>query len=157
MVPTSENGGGSISCLRGGGGFSGTGSLTTTAGGGRREGEKIGRSRVTGNCVSGMPQSGLALCARSGEACGAATRIVVTGSAKAGDSGGSPAARASSDRSASSASPATATAATAAEGQSRCRVSPRTSPLAGYCEQHPQLSAFRTGARERRLHHQLVD
>src|SRR5882724_9399054 len=92
MVPTRDNCGGAISFFRGGGGDL-TGACSATAGGGGRlDGEKIGRSRVTDNCVSGMAHNGLALGVRSGAtwgaAWGAATRTVVTGSAGSGDSAG---------------------------------------------------------------------
>src|SRR5580704_17714993 len=79
MVPTSE------SCGRSGGFGACTGTATTTAagatavGGGRREAEKIGRSRVADSCLRGIPHNGLAFgccpaCATSGccagEGCG---------------------------------------------------------------------------------------
>ena len=60
-VPTSESSG-----LCGPAGFGGTltgaaaGGPTTADVSGRREGEKIGRSRVLDNCLSGMAHSGLA-------------------------------------------------------------------------------------------------
>src|ERR1700761_8343956 len=87
MVPTSDSDGGSICTLPGGGGLTGAGLSATATGGGRREGEKIGRSRVPDNCVSGTPHSGLALSACCGAAGGAVTRTVVTGSGAVGGSG----------------------------------------------------------------------
>src|SRR5882757_8480622 len=105
MVPTKDNGGGSISFLRGGGGLTGVGSAATASGGGRREGENIGRSRVPDNCVSGTPHSGLALSVRCGVAGGAVTRTVVTGSEAVGDSGSGVTDRDTSVNSPSSASP----------------------------------------------------
>ena len=65
MVPTR------LSCGRSGSlGFGTAIALGATTGatagaGGRREGEKIGRSRVTCNCASGMAHNGLALGVRS--------------------------------------------------------------------------------------------
>src|ERR1700761_1232818 len=90
MVPTSDKGGGWISFLRGGG-LTTTDAVSATTGGGRRDGEKIGRSRVPDNCVSGIAHSGLALIVFAGEAAGATTRTVVTGSAGAEAVRGDPA------------------------------------------------------------------
>src|SRR4029077_20215424 len=61
MVPTK------VSCGRSGSFDLGTATTfgaivgVTAGAGGRREGEKIGRSRVTANCESGMAHNGLAL------------------------------------------------------------------------------------------------
>src|SRR5277367_6567401 len=65
MVPTSESGGCSGSF-----GFGGTITLDTVTAdvgnaGGRRDGKKMGRSRVTENCLSGIAHSGLAPSTRS--------------------------------------------------------------------------------------------
>jgi hypothetical protein len=49
-----------------GGGAAATGTGATAGGGGRREGEKIGRSRVVASVASGIVHRGLALLARSG-------------------------------------------------------------------------------------------
>lgn len=66
-MPTNDNGGrsirGGLGC--GGGGLV-AGTAATAGGGGRRDGEKIGRSRVFDKEVSGTAHSGLALTARSG-------------------------------------------------------------------------------------------
>jgi hypothetical protein len=55
----------------------------TAGGGGRRDGEKIGRSRVMGNCESGIAHNGLALSARSdaGAAGGGEETTTCTGAA----------------------------------------------------------------------------
>ena len=75
------------------------GSAATAVGGGRRDGEKIGRSRVADNCADGIAHKGLALCARSGVGGGATTRTVVTGGTTGtAITAGDPAARASSAR-----------------------------------------------------------
>src|ERR1700723_1657344 len=68
MVPTRE----SCACS-GSVGFGGAtpfATVTTDAAGagGRRDGRKIGRSRVTENCLSGISHSGLALSVRSAAA-----------------------------------------------------------------------------------------
>src|ERR1700731_3249555 len=107
MVPTRESWGGSI--FRGGD-LASTGSAAIAAGGGRREGEKIGRSRVTENRLSGTAHNGLALGGRAGEPGGATTPTAVTGSAGVEDTAGGLLGRASSPRSASSASLDTAAA-----------------------------------------------
>jgi len=63
-VPTNAKGGRST---RGGDGGGADGAATVTgicAGGGRRDGEKIGRSRVLDSVASGIAQSGLALSGR---------------------------------------------------------------------------------------------
>jgi hypothetical protein len=75
MVPSSANDG----CSGGGGGggaaTGGTnGRLATIGGGGRREGEKIGRSRVLANCFNGIAHNGFPLAA-----CGAVERAVPAG------------------------------------------------------------------------------
>src|SRR5579862_8888509 len=64
IVPTSDNGGCSGSFGLGTTTFA---TVTVDGGGagGRRDGRKIGRSRVTVNCLSGIPHSGLALSGRS--------------------------------------------------------------------------------------------
>src|SRR3954453_18637916 len=52
----------------------------TAGAGGRREGENIGRSRVTANCESGMAHSGLPLSVRStaGAGCGEGGAVICT-------------------------------------------------------------------------------
>src|ERR1700722_3302155 len=102
MVPTRTSCGASGSFLRATGALTIAGSAATAEGGGRRDGEKIGRSRVADNWANGIAHSGLALCTRSGAGPvgGATTRTAVT----AGD----PAAWVSSERPASRASPETA-------------------------------------------------
>jgi hypothetical protein len=84
MVPTNESGGCSTLAGRGGGAF-GTGTAATT--GGRRDDEKIGRSRVFDNIASGITQSGLALgaCAMAAGGCG---DLTTTGAGAAGESKG---------------------------------------------------------------------
>jgi hypothetical protein len=82
-VPTSASCG--RSALTGfgrGGGAAATGT-GATAGGGRREGEKIGRSRVVASVASGIVHRGLALLARSGSVgfTGAAA-LTTTGAAR---------------------------------------------------------------------------
>ena len=80
MVPTRANCGASGSFLRTTAVLTIAGSAATAEGGGRRDGEKIGRSRVADNWVNGIAHSGLALCTRSGArpVGGATTRTVVT-------------------------------------------------------------------------------
>ena len=70
MVPTRESCGCSGSF--GLGGTIAFATVTAEAGGagGRRDGRKIGRSRVTENCLIGIAHSGLALSARSAGAPG---------------------------------------------------------------------------------------
>src|ERR1700688_962810 len=98
MVPTRASCGTSGSLLRPVGALTIADSAATAAGGGRRDGEKIGRSRVVDNCVNGIAHSGLALSARSGAGAvgGATTRTVVTGGATGTAVTADPAARASS-------------------------------------------------------------
>src|SRR5581483_1060715 len=66
MVPTRETCGRSGSLGFGTTIAFGTTAVVTGGAGGRRDGRKIGRSRVVENCLSGMAQSGLALKVRSG-------------------------------------------------------------------------------------------
>src|SRR5579863_8234742 len=65
MVPTKESCGRSGSFGLGRAATLGAKTGATAGAGGRRDGEKIGRSRVAENWASGMAQSGLALSARS--------------------------------------------------------------------------------------------
>src|ERR1700726_1709300 len=71
MVPTKESGGRSGSRGLGTAATFGTAAGATAGAGGRRDDEKIGRSRVPDNAVSGMAHNGLALSARSGTGAGA--------------------------------------------------------------------------------------
>src|SRR6516225_11473776 len=85
MVPTSDSCGRSTRGGIGGGGSFATGIATTAGGGGRRDGEKIGRSRVPDRLVSGISHSGLALIVRSGAGGGASGgRTITAGSPEAG-------------------------------------------------------------------------
>src|ERR1700683_4343319 len=105
MVPTRASGGVSGPFFRTVGALTIAGSAATAADGGRRDGEKIGRSRVADNWANGIAHRGLALSARSGAGGGATTRTVVTGGATGTTiTAGDPAARASSERPPSSAS-----------------------------------------------------
>src|ERR1700722_12722331 len=65
IVPTSESCGCSGSFGLGGATTFATVTADAGGAGGRRDGKKIGRSRVTVNCLSGLPHSGLALSGRS--------------------------------------------------------------------------------------------
>src|SRR5713101_3411660 len=65
MVPTRVSCGRSGSLGLGTAATFGIAAGATAGGGGRRDGEKIGRSRVMGNCESGIAHNGLALNARS--------------------------------------------------------------------------------------------
>jgi len=65
MVPTRVSWGRSGSLGLGTAATFGIAAGATAGGGGRRDGEKIGRSRVMGNCESGIAHNGLALSARS--------------------------------------------------------------------------------------------
>src|SRR5215510_14217111 len=60
-VPTSESCSSGSGGRGGFGGAFGTDAVTAGGGGGRRDGEKIGRSRVFDNVASGIAQSGLPL------------------------------------------------------------------------------------------------
>src|SRR5579871_847975 len=66
-VPTSESSGRSMRGGFGGGDRSCNTGAATAGGGGRRDGEKIGLSRVLDKLLSGVSQSGLGLSVRSGE------------------------------------------------------------------------------------------
>src|ERR1700761_6029356 len=92
-----------MSFLRGGGRTT-TGSALDATGAGRRDGEKIGRSRVPDNLASGTPHSGLALVGCGGAAGCATAPALTAGCGAAGLTAGGP--RVSSAISASSASPA---------------------------------------------------
>src|ERR1700722_9407056 len=65
MVPTRESCGCSGSFGLGGATTFATVMADGGGAGGRRDGRKIGRSRVTLNCFTGVPHSGLALSGRS--------------------------------------------------------------------------------------------
>src|ERR1700722_1402917 len=110
MVPTKASCGASGSFLRTTGALTVAGSAATAEGGGRRDGEKIGRSRVADNWANGIAHKGLALCARSGAGPvgGATMRTVVTGGVGGAGTAGDPGACASSERTASRASLETA-------------------------------------------------
>src|ERR1700686_5287802 len=83
MVPTKESGGRSGSRGLGAAATFGTTAGATAGAGGRRDDEKIGRSRVPDNAVSGMAHNGLALSARSGTgAAGAVTTCTCSGAAE---------------------------------------------------------------------------
>src|SRR5258706_14428664 len=71
IVPTKESGGRSGSFGLDTAATFGTAAGATAGGGGRRDDEKIGRSRVPDNAVRGMAHNGLALSARSGTGVGA--------------------------------------------------------------------------------------
>src|SRR5229473_7150605 len=87
MVPTSESCGRSARGGFGGGdGAFATGTEAIAAGGGRREDEKIGRSRVFDKLASGIAQSGLALGTRSDAAGGGSGGLTTTVGAAAGQS-----------------------------------------------------------------------
>src|ERR1700721_4397432 len=99
VVPTKASGGVSRPFFRCVGALTSAGSAATAAGGGRRDGEKIGRSRVADNWANGIAHRGLALSARSGVGGGATTRTVVTGGATGiAITAGDPTARLSSER-----------------------------------------------------------
>src|SRR6516165_10834341 len=85
-VPTSDNCGRSTPRSLGGAGSASATATGADAGGGLRDAEKIGRSRVFDNVVSGMPHSGLALFARSVSAGCATTGLTSIGGAGAGSS-----------------------------------------------------------------------
>jgi hypothetical protein len=85
-VPTSDNCGCSIRGDFGGGGALTTATGTSLGGGGRRDGEKIGRSRVFDKVVSGMAHSGLALMARSAATCGGTKGRIGPDAGPAGES-----------------------------------------------------------------------
>src|SRR5580692_5190628 len=72
MVPTRESCGCSGSFGFGGATTFATVTIDAAGAGGRRDGKKIGRSRVTENCLSGIAHSGLALRGRSADAPGVA-------------------------------------------------------------------------------------
>src|ERR1700730_9278581 len=89
MVPTSESCGCSTRGGFGaGGGAFATGTDATTDGGGRRDDEKIGRSRVFDNVAGGLAQSGLALGVRCGAAGGGWGGLTTTVGGAAGGSQG---------------------------------------------------------------------
>jgi hypothetical protein len=79
MVPTNASCGRSTRGGFGGGDGFATATGATAGGGGRREAEKIGRSRVFDNVASGIAHSGLALSACSGGGGGAAGARTTTG------------------------------------------------------------------------------
>src|ERR1700716_2323076 len=72
IVPTKESGGRSGSFGLDPAATFGTAAGATAGGGGRRDDEKIGRSRVPDNAVRGIAHNGLALSARSGTGAGGA-------------------------------------------------------------------------------------
>ena len=85
MVPTSVSCGCSTRTGLGrGGGAATTGVGATAGGGGRREGEKIGRSRVVASVASGIAHKGLALRTRSGSSGFAGAAALTTISAGEG-------------------------------------------------------------------------
>jgi hypothetical protein len=86
MVPTSASCGRSTRAGFGAGGALASGN-TVAGGGGRRDDEKIGRSRVLDKVASGIAQSGLALGARGIAATGGCAGLTTTaGAAAAGKS-----------------------------------------------------------------------
>src|SRR6516225_3641240 len=65
------------------GGSTGTEAATSVGAGGRREGEKMGRSRVADNELSGIPQRGFPVCGRFGVSAARAGVGWAVGSAEA--------------------------------------------------------------------------
>src|SRR6202043_2433174 len=75
MVPTKESGGRSGSRGLGTAATFGTAAGATAGGIGRRDDEKIGRSRVPDNALRGIAHNGLSLSGRSGAGAGAAGAV----------------------------------------------------------------------------------
>ena len=86
MVPTSASCGRPADAGFGRGGAFGAVANATVGGGGRRDAEKIGRSRVFDNVASGIVQSGLALGARPVAAGDGSGDLLTTDAGTAGES-----------------------------------------------------------------------